>query len=80
MATLTPRFAGGSTTSVEVRGGSIAVETLGKGDSVLLVHGFPHTRVVWREVAAGLVRLGEGAVHAVGILSLLHHSAPTRPY
>lgn len=105
MATLTPRFAGGSTTSVEVRGGSIAVETLGKGDSVLLVHGFPHTRVVWREVAAGLVtgglrvvavdlrglgdssraetgydpmtivadlsavldRLGEGAVHAVGI-------------
>lgn len=37
---------------------AMAVETLGTGEPVLLLHGFPHTRAIWREVAPALASAG----------------------
>lgn len=51
-------FRGGSTARVDVADATLAVETVGAGSCVLLVHGFPHTRVVWRDVAERLVAEG----------------------
>ncbi len=40
--------------NVDVRGLRMEVATAGAGPGVLLIHGIPHTRFLWRRVIAGL--------------------------
>jgi pimeloyl-ACP methyl ester carboxylesterase len=40
----------------------LAVETLGSGPAFLLVHGFPHTRAIWRTVAPLLAAAGRRVI------------------
>jgi pimeloyl-ACP methyl ester carboxylesterase len=72
-------FPEGSTAHVDVAGATLAVETVGAGRCVMLVHGFPHTRVVWRDVAAGLVAEGFRAA-AVDLRGLGDSSRATTGY
>jgi 3-oxoadipate enol-lactonase len=44
----------GATQQVAVRGVSLAVDVAGDGPAVLLVHGFPLDRTLWRPVASSL--------------------------
>lgn len=41
---------------IDTANGSIAVRVGGSGPAVLLLHGFPETQLMWREVAAALAR------------------------
>lgn len=43
---------------VRIDGAELAVETLGSGPIVLLLHGFPHTRAIWRDTAPALTANG----------------------
>ncbi|MEO7124118.1 MAG: alpha/beta hydrolase [Lacisediminihabitans sp.] len=60
---LTSHIPGATVSLITVRseaGGDagLAVEALGDGPAVLLVHGFPHTRAIWRTVAPLLAAAG----------------------
>lgn len=57
-AHLTPHVPGAAVSRERLRGASLVVETLGAGEPVLLVHGFPHTRAIWRAVAPRLASEG----------------------
>ncbi|MFD9668542.1 alpha/beta fold hydrolase [Rhodococcus sp. NPDC059968] len=48
---LSSHIPGATTRSIPIDGVELAVETLGQGPAVLLLHGFPHTRAIWRDVA-----------------------------
>lgn len=41
---------------VETRGGTLAVSTMGDGPPLLLLHGFPQSRMMWGPVARALAR------------------------
>ncbi|WP_043457689.1 alpha/beta fold hydrolase [Gordonia polyisoprenivorans] len=62
MSTPQAHFPGGIAHLKPINGAQLAVETVGHGPAVLLVHGFPHTRIIWRSVAADLARRGFRAV------------------
>jgi pimeloyl-ACP methyl ester carboxylesterase len=72
-------FPGGVTSHVDVGAASLAVETVGTGPCVLLVHGFPHTRLIWRDVAALLATDGF-RVAAVDLRGLGDSTRPTAGY
>lgn len=55
---LSPMIAGATVERVVVRGTTLAVETLGEGPGVLLLHGFPQNRGIWRDVAPLLAAEG----------------------
>ncbi|SDT16662.1 alpha/beta fold hydrolase [Microlunatus soli] len=55
---LRPHIPGATVQSRQLPGVTMAVESLGAGDTVLLVHGFPHTRAIWRDVAPALADAG----------------------
>ncbi|GAA1653360.1 alpha/beta fold hydrolase [Actinoplanes couchii] len=59
---LSTHIRGATTRRIPVDGVEIAVETLGRGPAVLLLHGFPHTRAIWREVAPRLAAAGFRAI------------------
>lgn len=75
------RLAGGVTRSVGVAGARLAVETvdLESAETILLVHGFPHTRAIWRDVAVHLLGRGFG-VAAVDLRGLGDGDRPARGY
>ena len=56
--TLSAHLPGAVARRVPVNGVDLAVETLGSGPAVLLLHGFPHTRAIWRTVAPRLAAAG----------------------
>ncbi len=56
--TLSPHLPGATVHRIPVDGVELAVETLGRGPAVLLLHGFPHTRAIWRDVAPRLAAAG----------------------
>ncbi|PRY20561.1 alpha/beta fold hydrolase [Pseudosporangium ferrugineum] len=47
-----------ATRRIPLDGVELAVDTLGRGPAVLLLHGFPHTRAIWRYVAPRLAAAG----------------------
>jgi pimeloyl-ACP methyl ester carboxylesterase len=49
--TLSQHIHGAATRRIAVDGVELAVEVLGRGPAVLLLHGFPNTRAIWRDVA-----------------------------
>lgn len=53
---LVPLLPGGRAVHVDLPDVTLAVETVGAGVPVLLLHGFPHDRAIWREMAPVLVR------------------------
>ncbi|WAL67731.1 alpha/beta hydrolase [Amycolatopsis cynarae] len=55
---LVPHIKGADVHRLTVSGRDLVVETAGHGPAVLLLHGFPHTRAVWRDVAPVLTRNG----------------------
>ncbi len=61
---LTAHLPGAQIDRIGVNGTTIAVETIPStsGPTVLLLHGFPHTRAVWRSVADRLATEGIGVV------------------
>lgn len=56
--TLTACLPGATAHRIPIDGVTLAVETLGQGPAVLLLHGFPHTRAIWRAVAPRLAEAG----------------------
>jgi pimeloyl-ACP methyl ester carboxylesterase len=46
------------TTSIQLRDATVVVEDSGEGLPVLLLHGFPATRMLWSKVAPVLVEAG----------------------
>ncbi len=56
--TLSPHLPGATVHRIPIDGVELAVETLGQGPAVLLLHGFPHTRAIWRDVAPRLAAAG----------------------
>jgi pimeloyl-ACP methyl ester carboxylesterase len=79
MRSLVPHFADGTVRRVRTGDTELAVETVGDGEPVLLVHGFPHTRIVWRDVAALLYANGFGVV-AVDLRGLGDSGRPSTGY
>jgi pimeloyl-ACP methyl ester carboxylesterase len=58
-----PAHIPGSTTHrIPIDGVELAVETVGQGPCVLLLHGFPQTRAIWRYVAPRLAAAGFRAI------------------
>ncbi|MDL9948109.1 alpha/beta hydrolase [Gordonia sp. ABSL11-1] len=57
-ATVPTRIASASTRVVRLRDTHLAVDTIGDGPAVMLVHGFPHTRAIWSSVAPRLAAQG----------------------
>jgi pimeloyl-ACP methyl ester carboxylesterase len=53
-----PHLPGATVHRIPVDGVELAVETLGRGPAALLLHGFPHTRAIWRDVAPRLAAAG----------------------
>ncbi|GLY03461.1 hydrolase [Actinoplanes sp. NBRC 101535] len=60
--TLLSHVRGATARRVPVDGVELAVETVGQGPAVLLLHGFPHTRAIWRDVAPRLADAGFQAI------------------
>lgn len=56
--TVAPLLPGGRAVLVALPEVTVAVETVGVGVPVLLLHGFPHTRAIWREMTPVLVGAG----------------------
>ncbi|GGU76051.1 alpha/beta fold hydrolase [Lentzea flava] len=59
---LSAHLPGATVRRIPVDGVELAVETLGHGPAVLLLHGFPHTRAIWRDVAPRLAAAGFRAI------------------
>lgn len=57
-----PHLPGATAHRIPIDGVELAVETLGQGPAVLLLHGFPHTRAIWRDVAPRLASAGFRAI------------------
>ncbi|MER7004098.1 alpha/beta hydrolase [Dactylosporangium sp. NPDC000555] len=55
---LTSHIPAAATRRIPVDGVELAVEITGHGPAVLLLHGFPHTRAIWRDVVPHLVAAG----------------------
>lgn len=80
MAEFASYFDDGVTRSVAVADTTLVVETTPAGNEwVLLVHGFPHTRAIWREVANALRADGFGAL-AVDLRGLGDSGRPLGGY
>ncbi|MEW2625118.1 alpha/beta fold hydrolase [Streptomyces sp. NPDC048106] len=55
---LTAHLAGARARHISVNDVRLAVEVAGEGPAVMLLHGFPHTRAIWSEVAPLLTAAG----------------------
>lgn len=60
--------------SVQVNGQTIAFSRAGRGDPILLLHGFPQTRAMWRDIAPELAK-----THTVIAADLRGYGASSKP-
>jgi haloacetate dehalogenase len=67
-------FGGFETFQVDVSGNTIFGRRYGEGPPILLVHGFPRTGLMWRDVASQLAK--DHTVIAVDLRAYGHSGTP----